>query len=412
MKISVKYFICILVLFIYMYIPPLFPKGTIIIFSFIFLIMWMCSGEIIKKREFHLILSVLILLNAWSAFNYFFAYETISGMISYLSSEIYILTFTIGGMLAIVFLINKYKLSRQETWKLIICSGMVQTILSLVARIYNPFQTLMCHFLVNIMSAEDIAWWRNWRLYGLSASLTYGMPITQALVGGLCFLYAEKYDAKYFIWVPFIWLSGIINARVALVVIAVEMLVWFVFKVINFQGKMKRSICIFSGVIFLVLGVVIAFALNGIINLSRITDPIEEILSLLGGHATFKTQGYLAYLFADKKAFDIPRGIQLILGGGIKNNTSDIGYVRNLWSGGIIYSAFIYIFYLKLVQKWESLYNRQQLIERMIPKIFGLTLFIVNIKGDAFCGISEFLNLFYLGIGISIWSIQEKNSNE
>ena len=39
----------------------------------------------------------------------------------------------------------------------------------------------------------------------------------------------------------------------------------------------------------------------------------------------------------------------------------------------------------------------------IIPIIWGLVLFIINIKGDAIYSISEFLNLFYLNIGVIIY---------
>ena len=289
---------------------------------------------------------------------------------------------------------------------------MMQGILSFVAFVFNPVQLFLCELLKNIMAADAVEYWKNYRLYGLSCSLSYGMPIAQSLIGGMALIYAKKYNNKYFFFVPILWGSAIINARVTMVVVIIELfLIFFAHLRYKPSFKIKReSIFIFLFLLFIILIVLSDIVRKGV-NLSRITDPIIEFLALLQGKRVFKTEGYFAYLFFDPKAFAFPAKEKMLLGGGIWNSVSDIGYIHNLWVGGIVYSLLLYLFYFGLLKRWYRELKNSGEINRIIPIMFGVVLFIVNIKGDAFGSISEFINLFYLMLGISLFIRKKENQN-
>lgn len=401
MKIDVRKLSCVIAIFIYIYIPPLFPHATIV-WGCMFLAICLVNHRRTKKMvniRMIIVWGSACGICLWSILASA-RYGGIVDSIKALSSEIYLLLFVPVAVAAILVMVQKYDFSRYEVWKMIIFAGIMQTIVSLFAYLFTPFQTVLCHFLQNIMSIEDISWWRNYRLYGLSCSLTFAMPVAQALIGGLCFLYAENYDSKFYWAVPFIWISGIINARVAIVVILIEILIWGFDRILGCNGRIKKSLLLVVAVSSFILLGLISLIMTGQLVIPRLTEPVLEILSVLKGTYKPRTHGYISYFFSNPRALKFPKGAQLFWGGGIFNNTSDVGYIMHLWLGGAIFSFCVYFFYFRLLKRWHKtfIYDKKM---KVVVWVFGLTLFTVNIKGDAFLFIGDFLNLFFLGIGIA-----------
>lgn len=405
MKLSINRVEILFVIFIYIYMPSIFPHPALI---------WTCFFGIMCVIQMPSILRLLtdnivikwfqaagILLFAFVSSLHFYGF---GGSLSVLSGKILMLAYIPMGVAYIILLIIKNDYKRKDIWLLLIHVAMIQAFLDLLAYVFKPIQDCCCFFLQNVMSIEDITWWREYRLYGLSASMTFAMPVTQALLGGLCFLYASKYNAKYYWAVPIIWVSGIINARVALIVVLIEVIAWIVNRFYEpHDMKIRRSLLLVYLLVALAIGGLIIFSTSGLFVISsRLTDPFVELVSMINGKNTAKTHGYFSYFFASEGLFSVPRGFNLIFGGGILNNKADVGYIMQLWMGGIVSCVLIYFYYLRLLREWYSS-EKNKLGKRIIVWTFGFVLFIVNIKGDAFVSIGEFTNLFFLATGIAVY---------
>lgn len=409
MKIDIRKIAIIIIGFLYIYVPPLFPISTTVVLSVLFILYCFVN---IGYMQSHINMKAL-LCTVWCyilMLGYLICVSIMSGRsileaIMTQRTKIYILTYTISGMLCMLCMIKKGEYTKKQIWQIVITIGMAQAILAGIAYAFDPFQTVLCNMIKNIMPAEDVDYWRNWRLYGLSCSLTYGMPIVQAIIGGLACIYAKSYNAKYYLYALIIWATGIMNARVAIVVIAIEILAYLVSRLKYLpKGTVKKStLAIFAGMFLgCIIGICAIFQKS--VDISRITDPFLEIFTLLKGNVEFKTNGYLAYLYLDPKALALPVENKLIFGAGITNDISDIGYIINLWAGGIIYSIVLYLFYLLLLVNWRRTLRHASYVNKYVPVIYGIVLFVVNIKGDAFGGISEFINLLYLLMGLSAYT--------
>ena len=414
MNFDIKKIGIILLVFIYLYVPPFFAISMGILGSLFFILYILLNLKYIEENLS--IKSILmatfgiisLLLYAVSA--YLREYQSFENVISAYAGNIYLITYTLCGAVVVCDIFAKNDYSVKEIWATIIYVGVIQGILGLAAYLFDPIQSILCEFLKNVMDADAIAWWRDYRLYGLSCSMTFSMPIMQSIIGGMALIYAKQYNKKYLFCVPILWGSALINARITLVIVFIELCVIFVYCLRYRYGlKIKRNVLLLItiGVIAVVLGG--CFIISNREYFSRITDPIVEVLGLLGGEVIFKTNGYLAYFFVNENAFVIPQNENILWGGGIWNNVSDIGYLYDLWIGGIVYSCMIYMFYLLLFMRWYKKLNKHSTLESLITIMSGIVLFVVNVKGHIFSGMSEFINLCYLLIGVSIFIKESDN---
>lgn len=412
MKISLRDITYVLLIFIYIFVPPLLPRETLIIMCG-FILYFICNfcriNNNLSMKKIYTIIIAFISLIIWVSISYMKVYGTLRDIMPFLINYIYILGYSVLGAVVLCDLSVKNQYTEKKIWKSVIYAGGMQGILALVAFAFKPVQNFLCIFLENIMARDIIEWWCDYRLYGLSCSLTYTMPIVQALIGGLAILYARRYEHKMYFMVPILWVSAIINARVSIIVIIIEIIV-LEFQHLknagNFRIKQSRLAVILFGIIIGVIGIITIYVKE--INISRIIDPFIEIIFLLQGKIVFKTEGYLAYFFRDSNALVIPQKKDLLFGGGIWNCVSDIGYLHNLWAGGVMYCLCLYCLYIVLLKKWGEKLKKEFCSVNMI---FGICMFVVNIKGDFFGGMNEVQNLFFLLLGITLF-IKRKGAAE
>lgn len=408
MTIDIKKMGLVFLVFIYIFVPPFLHVSTCILgcifFHFYILINHKRIACNLNVKNVLVVTVGIMVLLLYVIVSYVIVYGSFENIVSAYVSYIYILLFSLSGAITICDICVKYAYTDKEIGDCIIYAGVVQGTLSFVAYIYDPIQTLLCELLKNIMAPDVIDWWRNYRLYGLSCSLTYGMPIAQSVIGGMALIFAHKYSRKYYILVPILWGSAIINARITMVVVMLELLLMCLVSVRRKPTFKVRqwSLLIFAFLVSVILTVVV-YIITHSIDLSRIIDPILEIWGLLQGQYIHTSEGYFSYFFVDPKALFIPKNRNLLFGGGIWNNVSDVGYIYDLWSGGIIYSLLQYIFYLCLLSKWYKESKKRETKSCLFSVICGVTLFVANIKGHVFGNINEFINVFYLVLGVYVF---------
>jgi hypothetical protein len=222
---------------------------------------------------------------------------------------------------------------------------------------------------------------RDYRIYGLARGYTFTMPLFQ----GLCIIIATVLGIyktpKYYFLIPLYVLSIVVNARVALISIVI---VPCVILLVSFNKNIVKKIVLN---IFLLLSIyyaaqIISYLANNSPSYSTwnwLNSAIEEVYSFKSGQA----EGNL-YALTDTMWF-YPEGIDLLVGTGEnvfgrEFKSSDIGYVVNLYYGGIVLSILIYVAYFVLLMK----YSKDNLIEKTINLSVIVYLFSANFKGNVF----------------------------
>lgn len=297
----------------------------------------------------------------------------------------------------IAWFLRENNKTQRDLFSYIVFACSIQAVLSIISYLSPNIQSTFVNLMISSGFDELLITLSKNRIYGLSTGLTFAMPVLMSFVSVLSLKMSIHYKKRKFLLLfPMIAFSAIINARVSLIIIPIGILLVF------FKVKFMKLI---PTVILVSLLVFLGYPLLGpeSINMKWITDGVNEIKDLvLSGEAT----GTFDYLLSIEQ-WRLPSGINLIFGNGYRVMTmnvsgymSDIGYINDIWFGGMIYIILITSFFMFLVIK---IFSKNEI--NVFFVIFSiLTLFITNIKGFIF----SFNNFAVLIIIVSVFNIMVK----
>jgi len=394
--------VILVVLFLYLFMPPLKVPIYHIFFICSLVYIFFNSGNIFKYKKKKIIywnsMHIIIIIM------YSFLIIVLSNrQLSNINTNIisFIEVPTIAFAITIYLRNNKKKFD--DLIKSCILVSIYQSILSLICFMFPKLQEFFVENFVFLKMDEvqkkNLRWLMERRLYGVSNGLTYSTPIYQSIISIICCMYF-KIEKKYFIYFLLVLFSAVINARIGAIVFIVGFII-IIFKKSNLE-KIKYLFLIFiMGIIVLIL--LINFEENNTVK--WILDSIEEIKQLFNG----KKIGTFAILFGED-FLRTPNGINLIFGTGetifLKKHGSDIGYINDLWYGGIVYTMILWSFF---IQNFLALFYSKMESKFLNIKVLSLILFIISIishvKGT-FYAPSSYWNFIVL---ICVFNMVEKN---
>ena len=268
-------------------------------------------------------------------------------------------------------------------------AGLLQGICSVLAffvpAVKNFFLTQMAS--AEILDLSHYGYYVNMRLYGFSNGLTYAMPVLQAFLAMLAIYMTINRNIKYLLFVPFTLFSAIVNARTSLVIIAICGIVLLLQKSNHSSQKTGRVMMLIAiGLITLYGGVRILqiYAPNTFL---WIADGAGQIELFFRGQFD---RGYFSYLL-DADRWKFPSGIAFFFGEGLRilgenstGNYTDVGYVNDVWLGGLSYTIFIYaivISYLRKLAKSGKENEKEASLVKYIAVSLLLSGILLNLKG-------------------------------
>lgn len=228
------------------------------------------------------------------------------------------------------------------------------------------------------------------RCFGIAEGLTNSYGIIQGVFASVCLLKGRE-SAKYYLFAILISLSVIINARTGIIPIAMTLL----YVVLNsIKGGQIKFFVLIAFSTILILNIVVKYE--------------EEISSTISYVTVFFTSTY-DYLIKGETGDDyysylegfihFPQSIAGVLFGegrtmfGDKNMGSDIGYVNQIYTGGLVYLMTLITVQIRIYGK---IYRRCK--EHFFVVLLFITAFVINFKGITFCiseGFSRFVMLLY-----------------
>lgn len=393
-RVKTKYFLLYIFIFLFIYNPPLFSVGMYHILAFIsyMLVLIKYRSEAIHlfktARIIIFVVGVLLSLLFVSITLIFTTrdFNTIKGVLLLIIE-------TIPCVLFIMILFNKYNYNLTSIFKIILNVSLAQSLISLGTFIIPALRNIILNkFYFEQYVVGPYANLTINRIYGLSEGLTYSMPVVQGFMACVAFVFALKISLRYLFYIPALLISAAINARTGLIVFAIGLSIIIL---INAKWKERYNYIKLIGSLFLLLQIIPIML--GFIELgSEVTSDwikiaYNETISLLQGNK----EGYYSDV---NTMFFLPEMNEILYGsgkeffGGRYNRASDIGYVNDLFLGGIIYSLILYASFIlyslsgRIKNSWEH--------ETIIWIIIGILL-AVNIKGSAFRA-NNFTNLFIL----------------
>ncbi|MBQ8719520.1 MAG: hypothetical protein IJY65_00625 [Clostridia bacterium] len=308
---------------------------------------------------------------------------------------------------------NKHHCGTDNFIDLLIQAGKLQAILALLAFFIPSVHTFFLDKLISYGYTDYFEYLANYRIYGFASSLTFAMPVVQTMFA-LILLHPGKKGKMNIPWAIILFISAVINARVSIVVALIGIVVLILFGRFSMQKKMLSIIAIAA--------VTIAFAMIGLPLIEQhapwtyrwLVSGIEDVFAFLGGD---NSSVYFSYATA-KEQYQVPASIAgFLLGEGhitmgmkvLYGYESDVGYINDLWLGGLIYVIVLYGFYIRYMLK---LFRSKNSLISFIGIMMLVSIFVVNIKGISFSKTSFNVFMFLLCIVELSGLCKEKKSQE
>ena len=220
------------------------------------------------------------------------------------------------------------------------------------------------------------------RIFGISSDFTFGTPIYHGILAAIL-LYAAFYfkKAKYLMYIPFILITTALNNRTGIVVFFILSLLFLLY--IAFKRNKITQILI-TIVTMMTLSIVFFNSLKTLSpnTYNFLNSFIEDTQNLIQGKPTGNYEVLMNEVYSFKKS-----NANLLFGEGYRvydeagkikaGFRSDIGYVNDIFYGGIMYMLILYVSFSYFILYKERKY-------KYVAVLLLLIVFIVNIKGEIF----------------------------
>jgi len=389
-------------MFCLLYYPPLFRINVMHIVGLLSWLYLFMKGDIAWSiiRQINIAQQVF-------AFADIFVYSLFVCLVnstSYLKSSfpIYYIVDVIPFGLSIAIYSKKRDLQVGDFFDMVLFVGEMQALCSILAIFVPEVQSYFAKRLLDYGYDEVYSNLTSYRIYGFAGNMTFSMPLLQSLLSILAVYFAMNRSAKYALAGFFLAFSAIINARVSLFVFSVGIVILILSNKLIIKKRLRLLILSVLSLYFIVRALVPSLLERFPITFRYILSGVDEIGRFLVGDTAY---GYFSYL-TDKNNYRIPESIRTILFGtghitmGMLSKygfSSDVGYINDLWFGGIFYILIVYVLFIAMM--WR-LYRSRDKTASLLGLYFLLIYPIVNFKGIVFSmnSISNFVVIAYIYI--------------
>jgi len=316
-------------------------------------------------------------------------YFLLRAFINYNDLRIIQNSFIIIQIIHVIFLIDlmeNFGYKRDNMINVLLKLGSLQGIICILMLIVPNFRQLALN--LYYLGREENIFISQMRIYGISGDYTFFTPIYHGMLASVAFFYATFKNRRYFVYIPFILVSVFLNGRFGLLIFLTGI---FTLLVYLFYKK-KVSIKLAKYLFLLIILIIVFFSLLHSLTphtYDWIISGFEELLNLI----IYNERTGNVQILHDMLFF--PNGAGLIFGEGHRvfgSNSgypysSDIGYVNDLFMGGLIYVFILYgtifKFLLKKVDPLLDENKNDRYINEIISIFLVLTLIISNYKGES-----------------------------
>jgi hypothetical protein len=400
-----KFFFISILLFMYLYDPSFnfFPisSGIIVTFLAFFYFIFIKKFrsmifEILKNK--YIILSFVsllflniyyVLLTLFSGYNHL-NFRFIIMLLRY-SIELPLLSFFF------LYIINNYNHSKlnlnQKIFKFFITVGVSQFFFVFNMFFFTDFRNFVFTKLLflreghdKILSMGDF----SLRGFGISKDYLFSTPLAQGFISILSLMHAIRKNYYFFLIFFLIFLSSIVNARVAILNLfffTISLILVDKTKLLNIKNRSSKVFITGLFVLFLIVfyafqyltGDTFIWIIEGFTNVFEANNSVNV---LFNNHIHFP-----------KKAVDIFFGKGLIVFSNPNISfSSDIGYIINIYFGGLISLFLFFVMPISLYIGSKKLLDKNQ-------KILFISLFLIlifsHLKGNIF-NFNSFTKVFFI----------------
>lgn len=304
--------------------------------------------------------------------------------------------------------VSIYKQRCESLLNDIVLAGCLQAVISMIAFMSPPLQRLIIARMVSVGYSDVFDTMAGWRMFGLSRELTFAMPITQSIIACICLYLAIIKAKKYLIPIPILVFSSFINARTGMVVFVMGTIV-VLFSVYRFD----RS-SIFNSVFALVAISVFLSLTPSLLSRNELTTDwlisgFDDISSFIRGEELNERDSYFVYATSANR-YILPDSLeQLLFGTGERlqgtnsRYATDVGFINDIWTGGLVYLFLLWNFFLSKTFKIVACDAQFRKVRRANLLAYGIVaiLIIINVKGQVFTW-NEFVIFWFILFTIHI----------
>lgn len=388
-KNTTKQIFIVFLLFIGIYEPVLFPfslRHIIGLYSLIYAFLhWRLINRLFSKQFLYILFGAYLLIVLYIGIVTFINGNPIwTAEVQNIHMLIYILPFC----LTIISKCWLAGIDQKGFLTLVIWTASIQSIIALACLLFDGLRsTIMNLYLSNIdQTTVDKLTRFTFRMFGLASNYTSFMSYFQAFVAIICFYRAFNKSNKYYIIGLLISVSALINTRTSGILLVVGIAICL-FKVKNITASIRA--------IFIIMITVLLF--SNLIDLFARINPegfnwwLVELNKLMNTLNTGDTSVGFASYFVKESTWEIPHDLlQLlfgtgvrVMGGSIYGVRTDVGYINDIWYGGIVYTVLLYFG----IFRWMKKELNSTLISgefKITVHIMFILLLIINIKGQSF----------------------------
>lgn len=377
----------VILMFYLLFMPPVLGKHSIYavaLFSWAYL--FFNGNFLFKKLKFNNILWIYLVLTVlclWVSAMSLLNHGTTATMVHYL----YWMVAVFPGAIAVSVHTQKRGEGLHYVLKLILWAGMIQSAFCMVAFVSNPIKL----WLVDRLQADGtlvMTTYTNeieYRLFGFSSGMTFDMPCVMAVIACIGIFLGITKNYKYLLFVPTIAFSAFINARTSIVVMIIGIVVAFwVSGKISTKTKARVLMTAAFALVVVIVGLIVLRQASPT-TYEWLLSGAGQILDFFRNETDY---GYFEYA-TDSQKWAVPSGIGLLIGTGCRilgankfNIHSDIGYINDIWLGGLLYCFAVYsLVALSLIKvKRDADKTGDKMTVRFIVLTYALSLPIMNIK--------------------------------
>lgn len=289
----------------------------------------------------------------------------------------------------IIIKLEQLNYNREQKISFILNVAWMQSFTCILMLVFPSLKEIIVHQL--LLDGEGNAFTIAKRMYGITMNYTFATPVFHAILATIALIYGLYKNKKYYFYIPFLLLSIILNGRTGLLVFALGAVLVFLFYLID----TKKIIKVLSIAIIFIFIVLVVFGILKFVKYDTYLFFIDGINDMSQFLFEGEKEGNIDYLSTGWK--DGIKNVNIIFGEGyriyidsvipesIDNEgfNTDMGYMNDLYMGGILYMLFLYssiiIFVCMGINK-----EKDRRINKLIYFIMLLMIFICNIKGEIF----------------------------
>ena len=271
-------------------------------------------------------------------------------------------------------------------WDAILFVGFIASLISCIALFVPGVNMFLREIQLEItggQSEEQMAF----RFFGLAINLSSAYGYMQGLMASLCLLRLDKNHKRYALYFLTMIISVIINARTGLVPIFLTVLYLVVNAAIKFKVGQLIKLSIAAAFAFISA----SFIIRQLPDVSDFVMDFFDQLSImfLEDDNGLENSAYVTMLKFPETATGLIFGEGRSLYGAGAWISSDIGYVNQIFLGGIIFAGSLIIYEIVLYGQIIKMSK-----EKVFATIFFLSILAFNYKG---------VNFYAGGAYIKVW---------